>query len=438
MADNHDLSEREIEILKLVAQGLSNKEIATQLFISINTVKVHLRNIFEKIGVFSRTEATLFAIEHSIVKSPGPEPEAETIFLPAPESAEPTRWQKFWKRYWWVSIPLGLILISGLATLLANSPMFAAPTPTPNPGQILTSAERWQELAPLPEARAGLAAAAYDNAIYAIAGETESGPSGLVERYDPQTDTWTRLSDKPTAVTHVSGVLLGEKIYVPGGELASGLPTDVLEVYDPRKDGWEAKASLPQAASGYALAAYEGQMYLFGGWDGEKALDIALRYDPLDDTWYPATPMPSARAYAGAAEAGGKIYVLGGWDGEKALDVNESYAPSRDREGEKAWEEESSMPEAEYAFGVESMAEMVFVVGESESSSFIFYEYIIQNKDWIILDELVDTPFSRYMSVTSQEGILFILGGVDETEEKVSRNVQYQAIYTISIPSIIK
>src|SRR3712207_5916382 len=61
------LSEREREILRLVASGLSNQQIAGELDISANTVKVHLRNIFGKIGAASRTEATMYAVRSGIV-----------------------------------------------------------------------------------------------------------------------------------------------------------------------------------------------------------------------------------------------------------------------------------------------------------------------------------------------------------------------------------
>jgi LuxR family maltose regulon positive regulatory protein len=51
------LSNREIEILQLIAEGLTNLEIGAQLYLSLNTVKVHTRNIYGKLGVNSRTQA---------------------------------------------------------------------------------------------------------------------------------------------------------------------------------------------------------------------------------------------------------------------------------------------------------------------------------------------------------------------------------------------
>jgi len=57
------LSEREMEILKLAATGVSNKDIAQQLFLSPRTVQVHLGHIFSKLGVASRTEAVLHALK---------------------------------------------------------------------------------------------------------------------------------------------------------------------------------------------------------------------------------------------------------------------------------------------------------------------------------------------------------------------------------------
>ena len=51
------LSEREIEVLQLIAEGLTNPEIAARLYLSLNTVKVHTRNIYGKLGVNKRTQA---------------------------------------------------------------------------------------------------------------------------------------------------------------------------------------------------------------------------------------------------------------------------------------------------------------------------------------------------------------------------------------------
>ena len=63
------LSEREVEILKLVSVGKSNRTIAEQLSISENTVKYHLKNIQHKLGVSNRTEAVTWAIQNGILIS---------------------------------------------------------------------------------------------------------------------------------------------------------------------------------------------------------------------------------------------------------------------------------------------------------------------------------------------------------------------------------
>ncbi|MGB9840178.1 response regulator [Thermovenabulum sp.] len=62
-----NLTSREIEILQELAKGLSNKEIADKLFISEKTVKNHLTNIFQKMGVNDRTQAVLLGIKHNII-----------------------------------------------------------------------------------------------------------------------------------------------------------------------------------------------------------------------------------------------------------------------------------------------------------------------------------------------------------------------------------
>jgi len=63
------LSDREKEIVELVAQGYRNKEIAGKLFISEQTVKNHLHNIFDKLGVSDRLELAFYAIHHRLIES---------------------------------------------------------------------------------------------------------------------------------------------------------------------------------------------------------------------------------------------------------------------------------------------------------------------------------------------------------------------------------
>ena len=61
------LTDRELQVLRLVAKGLNNKDIGDELFISENTVKNHVRNILEKLHLHSRMEAVVYAVREKLL-----------------------------------------------------------------------------------------------------------------------------------------------------------------------------------------------------------------------------------------------------------------------------------------------------------------------------------------------------------------------------------
>jgi DNA-binding NarL/FixJ family response regulator len=65
--DKNSLSEQEISILTLAAQGLENTQIAKILFISHHTVKAHMTSVFRKLGAVNRTEAVYIAIKNNLI-----------------------------------------------------------------------------------------------------------------------------------------------------------------------------------------------------------------------------------------------------------------------------------------------------------------------------------------------------------------------------------
>ncbi len=63
----HDLTERELEVLALMVQGLNNPDIAERLMVSQSTIKFHVSSILSKLGVASRTEAVALAVQHHLI-----------------------------------------------------------------------------------------------------------------------------------------------------------------------------------------------------------------------------------------------------------------------------------------------------------------------------------------------------------------------------------
>ncbi|MBO9608614.1 MAG: response regulator transcription factor [Paenibacillaceae bacterium] len=67
-APHHELTEREMEVLRLIAGGRSNQEVADELYIGVKTVKFHVTNILAKLGVEDRTQAAIYAFKNGLAE----------------------------------------------------------------------------------------------------------------------------------------------------------------------------------------------------------------------------------------------------------------------------------------------------------------------------------------------------------------------------------
>ena len=467
----NQLSEREREILRLVATGLSNQQIANQLGISVNTVKVHLRNVFSKIGVASRTEATMFAVRSGIVAidraepallaappaealpaeiSATPEPEVTVeVIAPLEQTPPPaleqstqvalvptheavplpiidSRRQR--RAGWLIPVLAGVAL---LALLLAGAWSFGWLGGTTAPDTSADQA-RWKELPAARTARAGFAIAGSGDRMYVIGGESASGVLATVERYDTNENIWTELSKKPTPVTDVRAVVLGGKLYLPGGRRSSD-PKDitaVFERYDPVAESWDRLPDLPQPRSGYALAALEGKLYLFGGWDGTSYRREVFEYDPERESWRERALMPTARAFADVGVVEGGVYVLGGENENGLVANNEMYTPAQ--EGAQPWAQRAPLPEPRSRFGVAVALSTIHVLG-GEPSDATPAKYNARSDSWQPFAAPPQTVGSR-PGVVQQDVSIIVLGG-KRGENTYSNGMQaYQALSTIFLP----
>ena len=338
------LSEREMEVAALLVTGASNSEIARDLVISPHTVKVHLRNIFEKLQVNSRTEASLVLVQHGWVIVPGIE--VPIIEVAAPPDPLPlsdvgpalARWQR------------GYLLGALILTLL----LFAAPRMVglaQAPPNLLSDADRgegapvairleprWELRTPLQQSLTRHAMVAQDSRLYIFGGEQAGGGiSADAFAYNLTTNEWQAIAPLPQPLSNLAATVSPDgRIYVAGGSTPaddeqSTVVTDQLLEYDPVLNLWRTVATLPYPVAGAALVGDEVAVYLIGGWDGSEMRDDIWRYatdEPGSQEWELLDHLERARAFLGAAAVGGEIYIVGGYDGQRELDLAEVYAPA--------------------------------------------------------------------------------------------------------------
>ncbi len=418
------LSEREIEIVRLVADGLTNREIALRTYLSPNTVKVHLRNIFTKTGVASRTELTVLAMQEGWISVPGvtdtpgsdsasadvtPAPETITPELPLQPVAPP------WPRVRWVALAAGLVL-AFMVLLLPHQPVGQAAVPAASglvdqPQKFIvvtapTSKDGWRELAPLPVRRARIGMAAYRNRLYVVGGTTEDGLTGRLDIYTIETGEWQSGAARPVALANIGMAALETGLLVPGGCDANGKPSAVVHLYAPETDTWTEVAPLPQPLCAYALTVYGGRAYLFGGWNGKTYQAVTYIYDAAANTWSEAPPPAEARGFGAAAALADRIFYVGGYDDRREWATCEVYLPKEER-----WDRCAPLLLPRGGLGLAAIGGRLYALGGGWSSYLGFNERYDPTTDtWTVIKTPIIGEW-RNLGLTAYETSLYAIGG---------------------------
>jgi DNA-binding CsgD family transcriptional regulator/N-acetylneuraminic acid mutarotase len=437
------LSEREMEIVRLVATGATNQQIARELVISVNTVKVHLRNIYGKMGVASRTEATMVAVREGWVEVPRTEVQGEDQALEEalgePEE-QPAARTLPWTEHRTPVAPakrIGLLVAITLALFSLFLPQLlqgqtngdevdaiGAMFPT---APASSSVDRWHTRSQMPTPRTDLAVVAYNGLVYAIGGISNDGVTAKVEIYDPQADAWTTGHSKPTAVGFIQAAVLGDKIYVPGGIGNAVEPQKVLEVYDPAQDRWEQRAPLPVPIGAYGLAVLNDQLYLFGGRGEQGYVGTVYRYDLHTDRWEELKPMEQPRGLLSAAVLGDTIYVVGGYDGTSEFNLCEAYDPATD-----TWTPRAPMALRRGGLALVSVREHLYTIGGGMTSYLAFNERYDPRADvWTRITTPVGEEW-RGLGAAFVNPYIYAVGGWSGSN--LSVNEAYQALYQLALP----
>lgn len=457
------LSERELDIMREVVTGASNREIARTLDISPNTVKVHLRNIYEKLGVASRTEAALSVLRQGLVVVEGvvlPEPG-----YPAPREAEPDEGEEPPPAALpalseeqeadkgeepppaalapprpvlvpevivpprpaalpgWLTpvLALTVFLLLGVVGVLVLRPSPPPATPT-----TLSTPDRWQPLAPLPEARRRAVVANVGGTLLLVGGEGAEGTGAGLWRYDPARALWTRGAAPPQPMRAAPLTVAGGSLYMAGGLDGSDAPTDFVQRYDPAADEWdEATPPLPRPLARSALAAFEGALFLFGGWDGSAMQESVYRYVPGEEAWEEVGTLPTPRADLAAATLQEGIVLVGGTDEQgKPLDSVLYFDPRATEPFRAA----APLPQPEGAPVLVALGQALYLLGE---------QGLLERDPTQVWKRIAppDPALPQGATLAASDPYIIVLGG-EMAGEPVATVWAYQAIFRSFIPIV--
>lgn len=451
------LSDRELDVLDRLADGSTNREIARDLSISHNTVKVHLRNIYVKLGVSTRTEAITVAIQKGLLTVPGVEEDAGEQIDPEETHSEPSAASESDElttepldtpngvASHWRLISVGLLLIVVLLIGALFGPQLTGrdegTTEESSDGLPEASIEQpvgdsdWLVAQPLPRERTNMALVAVGLELFQIGGEVNAGVVNLVDIFETGSGRWRSAASKPTAVADASAAVLFGEIYVPGGRLADGQPTAVVEAYSPANNAWRPVTPLPKPVAGSLTLVDSGRLYVIGGWDGETYMADGYVYDPSSDEWEQLAPMGEARAEATGGVLSNRLYVVGGLNGTEELDSCEFYQPSLEE-----WIDCPTMlaPRSR-AGGAVLGNDRLLVFGGGTDGDVLFGEVLdVNSSSWqeFEMPMLDDASSWHSLGVTNVETRIYALGGQQNGEILTANYIYAPFIHRTFLPTV--
>ncbi len=425
------LTERELEVVRLLATGISNKEIAAQLHISTNTVRVHLRNIFTKLEAQSRTEVTMIAVRNGWVAVPATgrdegapageedgiaEAQPPTVVVRVAPDPPPPPALLLWQRLA-VVVSVGLLVALAVLTwprsaepldaTLTNGGRAEAPA-----GELVAAppseSSRWYVRASIRTARTRSAVAIVQEQVYVIGGEVNRAPTAEVLIYEPRRDAWRDGPPKPTAVMNAGAAAISDVIYVAGGSGPDGLPTNRLEGLRTADATWQVLSTLPQPVVGHAVAALGEQLYVIGGRTAGGLSSAVWAFDVRSRNWRAVAPLPTPRSQLAAAVLNGRIYAVGGYDGQREYSTCEYFEPASNR-----WSACAPMIIPRGGLGLAQVGTSLYAVGGGLIGFVGFNERYDPVSDAWMPFEMPEPRLGdwRHVSVASMSDRFYVIGG---------------------------
>jgi len=479
--NENPLSEREMDVARLLATGASNTEIARELTISPHTVKVHLRNTFEKLGVNSRTEASMLLIQRGWLTVPGMEVAETTADDTATSDSPPELVEE--KTADVADLPI--VDKNKEATASSSTKQPTAPdrstalsTPTQNKHSAKTTKE--QPLAP-PASKllvkpSGvkiepgqifawqrfylLIAVALSLFIFipTLLSQSVPGPNLLSDAGSPDhspiiesASRWRGRTPMPEPRSRLAVAQIGELIYAIGGENSSGQTIATTEIYDLAINEWTSDASLPIPLANSVATMLNGRIYVAGGSYNTtdinelndsaepNSADLAISnrlfvYTPSSDrsiagTWREAGLLPNPLAGAAMVSLDDSLYLIGGWDGSSMRDEIWRVKPSAEiAEPLPSWSLSDRMDVARAFIGAAVLHGNIYIVGGFDGNRELNFadRYRVTEKVWEQLPPL-SIPRGGLQLVSNELAVFAFGGGWSKpvnTHERFDPNTQ--------------